>query len=67
MGAALLPAYLIEKELKCGDLIQLSNTPFITNNSYFAVTPAGTSNPYIQSFVRWIKAEAVNSRKLRLQ
>ncbi len=67
MGAALLPAYLIEKEVECGNLIQLSTTPFVTNNSYYVVTPAGVSNLHIQSFVHWIKAEAVNSRKLRLQ
>ncbi len=58
IGAALLPKYLIEKELDSGSLVQLGKTSLKTNKSYFVVTPSGGSKPHIEAFSNWIKSAA---------
>ncbi len=57
LGAALLPSYLIEKELANRDLVCLSKTPLLTENKYFVVTPSGNENPQVNKFIQWIKSE----------
>jgi len=58
LGAALLPKYLIEKELVTGSLVQLGKTSLKTNKSYFVVTPAGGRKPHVEAFSKWIKSAA---------
>ncbi|SJM30287.1 LysR substrate-binding domain-containing protein [Mesorhizobium delmotii] len=58
LGAALLPRYLIERELEQGILIPLSDTPLKTQNSYFVVSPAGDVNPQLNTFSRWLISTA---------
>ncbi|WP_018099432.1 LysR substrate-binding domain-containing protein [Sinorhizobium meliloti] len=58
IGAALIPRYLIEMELESGVLIPLSDTPLKTQNSYFAVSPAGDVNPQVNAFTRWLTSTA---------
>jgi len=58
IGAALVPRYLIEMELECGVLIPLSDRPLKTQNSYFAVSPAGAVNPQVNAFTRWLMSTA---------
>ncbi len=56
LGAALLPAYLIEKELRDGSLLRLDGVALNTQNSYYVVTPSGTSSPPVTAFSNWIKS-----------
>ncbi|MGB0900498.1 LysR substrate-binding domain-containing protein [Halocynthiibacter sp.] len=65
LGAALLPRYLIEKELESGALIPLPGDPVITDNAYWLVTPAGATSPMAQAFARWVKtmvSKDINSK-----
>ncbi|WP_166417486.1 transcriptional regulator GcvA [Cochlodiniinecator piscidefendens] len=57
LGSALVPHYLVEDELTQGSLVTLADTPLITNNAYYLVTPAGASNPMTHAFARWIKTK----------
>ncbi|HHB83476.1 MAG TPA: LysR family transcriptional regulator, partial [Devosia sp.] len=58
LGAALLPKYLIEDELKSGTLVYLSDMHLRTKNRYFVVTEAGKHLPHIDTFIAWIKSVA---------
>jgi len=58
LGAALLPRYLIESELRDGSLIQVGKASLKTNKGYFIVTTAGGSRPHIEVFSKWIKSAA---------
>ena len=55
LGAALLPSYLIEKELASGALVKLSNHELHTNKQYYMVTPADQSNEAVNQFCDWLK------------
>jgi LysR family transcriptional regulator, glycine cleavage system transcriptional activator len=54
LGAALLPKYLIERELASGALITLSSVSLRTENRYFTVTKAGARRPEVENFCAWI-------------
>ena len=54
LGAAMLPAYLIEKELEDGRLVQLSETTITTENSYFLVAPRNRQDPAARAFSDWM-------------
>ncbi|WP_048644757.1 LysR substrate-binding domain-containing protein [Nitratireductor soli] len=54
LGAGLVPAYLIEEELRSGALVPLGKTMLKTANSYFLVQPLGVDNPSADAFVSWI-------------
>jgi len=54
-GAALLPSYLIEQEIKNGSLIQLWETSLKTDNSYYIVSSLGDQNASIKEFTAWLK------------
>jgi len=58
LGAALLPKYLIEKELETGSLVRLGKTSLKTNKSYFIVTPAGGRKTHVEAFSKWIRSAA---------
>ncbi|MEM8988758.1 MAG: hypothetical protein AAGC95_18765, partial [Pseudomonadota bacterium] len=55
LGAALVPKYLIEREVEEGALTELGETPLTTENSYYFVRPAGVKNPDIDDFLKWLK------------
>ena len=57
LGAGLVPAYLIEEELRSGVLVQVGDTALKTQNSYFIVRPLGVENPSADAFVSWILAQ----------
>ncbi len=57
LGAGLVPAYLIEEELRSGVLVQVGDTALKTQNSYFIVRPLGVDNPSADAFVTWILAQ----------
>lgn len=55
MGAALLPSYLIERELEAGDLCTLGGSPLTTEAAYHVVTPnERASDPVTAAFRAWI-------------
>ena len=55
MGAALLPTYLIERELKAGDLRALGGDALTTDAAYYVVTPdERASDPVTAAFREWI-------------
>lgn len=57
LGVALLPTYLIEKELADGDLIPLSEKTTLTDRRYFVVSQLGRPSRNVRSFVRWIQSQ----------
>ncbi len=57
LGAALLPAYLIEEELGTGRLVRIGETTLRTAKSYYIVTPAGVEDELCRRFIDWIRAE----------
>ena len=56
MGAALLPLYLIERELADGRLVALSDVVLETEGAYHVVLPSGQSNPLAASFSHWLRS-----------
>ena len=54
-GIALLPLYLIERELAQGQLVALSETSLETEAAYHVVLPSGLHNPIAGNFARWIR------------
>jgi LysR family glycine cleavage system transcriptional activator len=55
MGYALLPRYLIEQELKSGELRVVLDLPMETENSYYTVLPeVRTPSSISQHFVSWL-------------
>ncbi|MFC4625860.1 LysR family transcriptional regulator [Daeguia caeni] len=62
MGFALLPLYLIEQELRNGELVVLFNRPMRTENDYYLVVPEGKlENPLTQVFCQWISGQVGNT------
>jgi len=56
LGVALLPKFLIENELKRGELQVICNKPQQTDSGYYLVTPNDKlSYAPIQAFTRWIE------------
>ncbi|MET0574786.1 MAG: LysR family transcriptional regulator [Mesorhizobium sp.] len=62
MGYALLPRYLIEQELRSGELQVVLDLPMQTENSYYVVVPeAKSTNPLGQDFTAWILRQVSNT------
>jgi len=55
LGAGLIPSYLIERELRDGQLKILFETPVTTNNSYYLVTPKNSNDKHVEQFCDWMK------------
>ncbi|WP_252835167.1 LysR substrate-binding domain-containing protein [Ciceribacter sp. RN22] len=64
LGAAILPTYLIEKELQSGALCQVSTLPETFGRNYYIATPAGAVKPLATQFSVWLRKQV--SRPLRL-
>jgi LysR family transcriptional regulator, glycine cleavage system transcriptional activator len=62
-GAALLPSYLIEPELRDGTLISLFNMPLPTDGAYYLVYPEDhLQSASFRIFREWILSEARHER-----
>ncbi|QPC91693.1 LysR family transcriptional regulator [Mesorhizobium sp. INR15] len=62
MGYALLPRYLIEQELRSGELRVVLDLPMRTENSYYVVVPdAMSTNPLRQDFTAWLLTQVTNT------
>ncbi len=62
LGFALLPLYLIEQELRNGELVMLFEQPMRTENDYYLVVPEGKlENPLTQVFCQWIAGQVGNT------
>ncbi|UZD91454.1 LysR substrate-binding domain-containing protein [Cognatishimia activa] len=57
MGAAILPTYLIESELKDGSLVKLLDVPVKDMRGYVIVTPLTPRAPLIKEFINWLKTQ----------
>lgn len=57
MGAAILPTYLIESELKDGSLVKLLDVPVKDMRGYVIVTPLTPRAPLITEFINWLKTQ----------
>lgn len=61
MGAALLPSYLIERELDRGELQVVPGEPLVTDVGYWIVVPdERTSDSLPQAFTAWITDQVGN-------
>ncbi|WP_062117968.1 LysR family transcriptional regulator [Aureimonas sp. AU40] len=67
MGAALLPTYLIEREMQVGQLVAIEGRPLATEMAYYIAIPDGQiSAPIAQSFASWIATQIGGSGSDRL-
>ena len=57
LGAALLPTYLIEDELRSGELVRIGDTALYRDRSYYIVTPAGEPNEPGRRFSEWLRGQ----------
>ncbi|MCB1480002.1 MAG: LysR family transcriptional regulator [Rhodobiaceae bacterium] len=57
LGAAILPTYLIEKELEDGSLVRLSAVPDTQERRYYIATPAGATNKLTKQFIAWLRTQ----------
>jgi LysR family transcriptional regulator, glycine cleavage system transcriptional activator len=55
LGAAMLPTYLIERELSDGSLVALDGSTVTTKNNYYLVTPMNARNEHVALFANWMK------------
>lgn len=63
LGAALVPTYLIERELGLGLLVQLGKQSITTKNSYYLVTPSNRKNDEVDLLCDWM-TNSVGNRVL---
>jgi LysR family glycine cleavage system transcriptional activator len=55
LGVALLPSFLIERELAAGDLLPIGGDPLRGTGSYYIVVPLGRRrDPTVSAFVEWV-------------
>jgi len=57
MGAAILPTYLIERELADGHLIHLAGGATDDAGRYFIATPMGRNTPLATAFATWLHGQ----------
>jgi DNA-binding transcriptional LysR family regulator len=58
LGFALLPSYLVERELRSGALKMLFDLPLSTENSYYVVVPEKKqANETVKLFTQWLLAQ----------
>ncbi len=61
LGAALVPAYLVGREIADGSLVALSGDSIMTENKYYLVTPENIHNEHVQQFCEWIACSVSQS------
>lgn len=61
LGLGLLPKYLIEAELKSGQLAQVSKATLKTENAYYLARASGVRSPHVDGFMRWIRNQIPSS------
>ena len=64
LGAAIVPAYLVETELAQRTLRKIGQAPS-GPGQYYVVRPLGLRNATAIAFCEWVRAEAAASRRLR--
>jgi LysR family glycine cleavage system transcriptional activator len=58
LGFALLPRYLIEREIRDGELEVVLDLPLVTENAYYLVIPnRELENPLVERFYDWIRGQ----------
>ncbi len=64
LGAAIVPAYLVEAELAQRTLHKIGQAP-CGSGQYYVVRPLGLRNATATAFCDWVRAEAASSQRLR--
>lgn len=64
LGVALLPKYLIKKDLDDGSLVAISSAEIATQNSYYFVTPSDQDNDNVEKFRTWMFEQANHSPRV---
>lgn len=54
LGVALVPTYLVEREITDGNLVVLSEESITTENKYYLVRPENIHNEHVKQFCEWI-------------
>jgi LysR family glycine cleavage system transcriptional activator len=63
LGLALLPTFLIEEELRRGDLVTALDLPYTAEERYYLVWPTERAGyPPLQAFKQWLLAETAAGR-----
>lgn len=63
LGVALLPMFLIEEELRSGQLVRALDLPMKSEEAYYLVWPSDrTDYPPLAAFRQWILAETAGDR-----
>jgi LysR family glycine cleavage system transcriptional activator len=63
LGLALLPTFLIEEELRRGDLVMALDLPYVTDERYYLVWPTERAGyPPLKAFKDWLLAETAVDR-----
>ncbi|SHH66321.1 LysR substrate-binding domain-containing protein [Cognatishimia maritima] len=57
MGAAILPTYLIEDELRSGALVKLAPVQIDTTDAYYIARPSGLRNALAKDFGDWLRKQ----------
>ncbi|MCD6732437.1 MAG: LysR family transcriptional regulator [Burkholderiaceae bacterium] len=59
MGAALIPRFLVEDELRRGLLLELVDHRYLSDRSYYLIYPERKAeNPLLRTFRAWLEGEA---------
>lgn len=66
LGYALLPRYLIERELAENQLIIVADQPLLTGNGYYLVTARREiGNPVVSAFLDWVRTSMAGEGSFR--
>ncbi|MBE7636175.1 LysR family transcriptional regulator [Sneathiella sp. P13V-1] len=57
MGLAIIPSYMIEKEIATGALRVLASVPDDSNRSYYIATQPATGSKLVSDFIIWLKGQ----------
>jgi LysR family glycine cleavage system transcriptional activator len=61
LGAALVPSYFVEEELKLGTLVAVASAQRSKSAYYLVIPETKVGTPHVESFVRWIAEESKNT------
>ena len=62
LGAALLPTYFVEGELKVGTLVALASAQRSKSAYYLVIPETKVGTPHVASFVKWIAVQSKGDR-----
>ncbi len=60
VGVALLPAFLLQKEISQGNLVQLFDVTLLSSSAYYVVLPDTGAKPVAVQFADWLTSIAAS-------